>query len=149
MQVGEFDGYVGYFIPDYAAEISANYGVPRPEAQVKATKTIAEELPQGVTTTGHVLQCITNQTGVVGYFWYRPNHDAGSVFINDFCILPAHQGKGYGKRALTLLEAQLANQGFTQITLRVAADNARAQHVYMQGGFRTTGINMIRNIGQD
>lgn len=148
MQADEFDGYRDYFIPDYAAEIVSNYGLSEAEAQAKATRDINQELTQGVATAGHVLLCITDTRGVVGYIWYRPNPDAGSVFISDFCILPTHQGKGYGKQALAILETQLIKDGFTQINLRVAADNARAQHVYAQGGFRATGINMIRRIGQ-
>lgn len=148
MRAAEFDDYRAYFIPDYAAEIVANYGLSKAEALTKATSAISDDLPQGVATSGQVLLCIADTSGVVGYIWYCPNHDAGSVFISDFCILPAHQGKGYGKQALATLEAQLIKDGFTQINLRVAADNARAQHVYLQGGFRATGINMTRPIGQ-
>ena len=149
MRADEFDGYRDYFIPDYAAEIVSNYGLSETEALAKAANTITEELGEGVATTGNVLLCITNATGVIGYIWYRPNHTAKSVFISDYCILPAHQGKGYGKQALANLEVQLIKDGFTEIGLRVAADNTRAQHVYLQGGYRATGINMIRRIGQD
>lgn len=149
MREDEFDGYRDYFIPDYAAEIVSNYGLSEAEALAKASKEIATQLSEGAATTGHVLLCITIAAEVVGYIWYRPNHDAKSVFINDYCILPAHQGKGYGKQALAALEAQLVKDGFSQISLRVAADNERAQHVYLQGGFQATGINMIRRIGQD
>lgn len=149
MRADEFDGYRDYFIPDYADEIASNYGVSMTEALAKAATDINGVLTQGVATAGHILLCITNTTGVIGYIWYRPDHDAGSVFISDFCILPAHQNKGYGTQALTNLESQLIEDGFTQISLRVAADNPRAQHVYSQGGFRATGINMVRRIGRD
>lgn len=149
MRADEFDGYRDYFIPDYAAEIVSNYRLSEAEALTKASKEIATQLSEGATTTGHVLLCIIAAAEVVGYIWYRPDHDAKSIFINDYCILPAYQGKGYGKQALAALEAQLVKDGFTQIGLRVAADNERAQHVYFQGGFQATGINMIRRIGQD
>lgn len=149
MRADEFAGYRDYFIPDYAAEIVSNYGLSEAKALTKASTEIATQLSDGVATTGHVLLCITIADDVVGYIWYRPNHGAKSIFINDYCILPAHQGKGYGKHALMTLETQLVKDGFTQIGLRVAADNERAQHVYLQGGFQVTGINMIRRIGQD
>ncbi len=147
MQADEFDGYRAYFIPDYAGEIASNYGVSMAEALAKAASDINGALTQGVATAGNVLQCITNTADVIGYIWYRPDHDARSVFISDFCILPAHQNKGYGTQALAALEVRLTEDGFTQISLRVAADNPHAQHVYSQGGFRTTGINMTRRIG--
>ncbi|HGG64167.1 MAG TPA: GNAT family N-acetyltransferase, partial [Rhodobacteraceae bacterium] len=64
-----------------------------------------------------------------------------------FHILPPFQGKGLGKAALKALEALLLKQGITQIGLRVAADNSRAQGLYRAVGFRVTGVNMIRRIG--
>lgn len=85
---------------------------------------------------------------VIGYVWYRPDKDSRSAFVSDFHILPAHQGNGYGKGALSALEATLSDKGFEQIRLRVAADNERAHHIYRTGGFRTTGINMSKWIGK-
>lgn len=148
MRADEFGGYLDYFVPDYAAEIASNYGLPHDEALMRASREINEDLAQGVDTVGHELLCITCKADVVGYLWYKPDHVARSVFIYDFCILPAHQGKGYGKQALSAFEAMLAGDGFEQIGLRVAADNERAQHLYLKGGFRATGINMIRRIEQ-
>lgn len=149
MRPDEFDGYLDYFIPDYATEISANYDLPHDDALARASQEVSEDLAQGVDTVDHVLLCIADSADVIGYLWYKPDREARSVFIYDFCILPAHQGKGYGRQALKLLETMLAKDGFQQIGLRVAADNERAQHLYLKGGYQTTGINMIRRIGQD
>ena len=149
MRADEFGGYLDYFVPDYAAEISANYGLPHDKALLRASQEISEDLARGVDTAGHVLLCITDKTDVIGYLWYKPNQEAHSVFIYDFYILPAHQGKGYGRQALKLMETMLVKDGFDQIGLRVAADNERAQNLYLKDGFRATGINMIKRIGQD
>jgi len=149
MRASEFDGYQDYFIPDYAAEISSNYDLPHNEAHARASRETSEDLAQGVDTPGHALLCITNNADVIGYLWYKPDRQARSVFIYDFCILPAHQGKGFGKQALSILEAMLVRDGFEQIGLRVAADNEPAQNLYLKGGFHATGINMIRRIGPD
>ena len=43
-------------------------------------------------------------------------------------------------------ESHLKGKGFEQIKLRVAADNARARHVYEVTGFRVTGVNMSKAI---
>jgi ribosomal protein S18 acetylase RimI-like enzyme len=146
----EFSSYLDYFIPDYAAEISTNYGLSNPEAVVQAKREIAKDLPNGPDTSGQVLLCITDgereNAETIGYLWYRADTDSKMVFISDFHILPAYQGNGYGKQALQALESALARKGFEQIRLRVAADNTRAQHVYQAGGFRTTGINMSKRI---
>lgn len=149
MRVEEFDGYLAYFIPDYAAEISSNYGLSPNDAQAKAMREIAEDLPQGPATPDHNLLCITLGAEIIGYFWYRSDQKTRSVFIYDFCILELHQRKGHGKNALASFETMLAKDGFEQIKLRVAADNKRAQDLYLKDGFRATGINMERRISPD
>ncbi|WP_164125797.1 GNAT family N-acetyltransferase, partial [Stenotrophomonas maltophilia] len=64
---------------------------------------------------------------VIGYLWYE--EDLSLAFINDFHILPVHQGKGLAKQALESLERELKLREFQQIKLRVAGDNERAKHV--------------------
>jgi hypothetical protein len=58
----EYPAYLDYFIPDYAAEISANYGLSSLEALAQAKREIADGLPHGVDTTGQVLLCVINHT---------------------------------------------------------------------------------------
>ncbi|CAN7683436.1 GNAT family N-acetyltransferase [Phyllobacterium sp. LjRoot231] len=152
MHGSEFPEYLDYFIPDYAAEISTNYGLSNTVALAQAKREVADDLPNGPDTEGQVLLCITDDErgndDVIGYLWYRPDKDSRSAFICDFHILRAYQGNGYGKRALSALEATLSDKGFEQIRLRVAADNERAHHIYRTGGFRTTGINMSKRISK-
>ncbi|WP_456387194.1 GNAT family N-acetyltransferase [Profundibacter sp.] len=149
MRADEFETYLDYFIPDYAAEISTNYGLSPDEARSKAIGEINKSLAQGVETKDQILICITHSDTVIGYLWYKPDQIARSVFINDICILPQYRKKGYAKHALGLFETMLADNGFEQIGLRVAADNDRAHRLYQKGGFRATGINMIKQIGND
>lgn len=146
---GEFIQYLEYFVPDYAAEISANYGISAADGLLMAQREIARDLPLGPETPGQVLFCLIkdNSPGtVIGYVWYCPDDKQRSVFICDFCILPEQRRNGLGRRALVALEAMLHTHGYTEIKLRVAADNSRAQHVYKTGGFRVTGINMTKQI---
>lgn len=152
MLQGEFPAYLAYFIPDYAAEIAANYRVAEADARVQAEREIAQDLPEGPQTAGQDLFCILDGTGkgdLIGYVWYRTDRDRRSVFICDFCILPDHRGQGRGREALGTFESLMGRQGYREIRLRVAADNARAQHVYAVGGFRVTGVNMSKHIGAE
>jgi ribosomal protein S18 acetylase RimI-like enzyme len=144
----EYAGYLAYFLPDYALEITANYDLSPTDALAQAKQEIATDLPDGVDTDGQVLLSILDRDeGLVGYLWYKPDLPTKSAFIYDFHILPGLQGKGLGKAALKALDALLLAQGITQIGLRVAADNVRAQRLYRTVGFRVTGVNMIRRIG--
>ncbi|CAI9403785.1 putative N-acetyltransferase YycN [Pleomorphomonas sp. T1.2MG-36] len=152
MRDDEFPAYLDYFIPDYAAEIAANYRLSDAAALTQAKGEIEAGLPDGVATAGQVLLSIVDLSGpdetLVGYLWYKPDMALRSVFIADFHILAAHQGQGLGKRAMALLESDLRAGGFTQIKLRVAGDNDRARHVYEVSGFRVTGINMSKTLGE-
>ena len=57
MRDTEYPAYLDYFIPDYAAEISANYAHSPAAALAQAQREIAADLPDGVNTRGQVLCC--------------------------------------------------------------------------------------------
>ena len=151
MRAGEFQDYLAYFIPDYAAEISPNYDVDADAAQARAEQEVEADLEQGVDSPMQDLFCVlagdTQDAPIVGYFWCKPGSAGGAVFISDFCILPPHRGKGYAKQALAALETEYVDAGYSDVTLRVAADNDRAQRLYLAAGFQTTGINMRKPLG--
>ena len=144
MQASEFADYVAYFIPDYAAEISANYDQDMDSALASAKRDVERDLPLGADTPGQDLLCIIGEDGAatLGYLWCKPDKDGPCVFISDFYILPAHRGKGYAKAALTALEEMYAKTGHSEVRLRVASDNDIAQNLYRSAGFSPTGINM-------
>lgn len=81
-----------------------------------------------------------------GYPWHKPDAIMRTVFIYDFHIFSSFQGAGLGKQALRAFEDNLREQGFKEIRLRVAGDNARARHIYETSGFGVTGINMSKVI---
>ncbi len=149
MRAAEFAAYVERLVPDYAAEISSNYDVLPEAALAQARAEIDRDLHAGTNAPDHVLLCIVDEPSdtPIGYCWYRPDREARHVFVLDFQLIPKHRGKDYGKAALAALADELAESGFDEIRLRVAADNAVAQHVYLNSGFRPTGINMSKRIG--
>lgn len=146
----EFPAYLDYFIPDYADEIAANYGLSSDDALLRANKEISDTLNEGVNTQGQALLCLVERSSQndrhVGYLWYKPDTIMRTVFIYDFHIFNAFQGQGHAKQALRDFEAYLREKGFKEIRLRVAGDNARARHVYETSGFGVTGINMSKVI---
>lgn len=150
MRQSEYADYLAYFIPDYAAEISSNYGLSEGAALEQAKREVVDDLPDGVNTVGQVLLRLVDASAVaethVGYLWYKPDTTKRSAFIFDFHILPAFQGKGLAKEALEALEDELKAAGIQQIKLRVAGDNGRARHIYEAFGFGVTGINMSKTI---
>ncbi|XTZ39953.1 GNAT family N-acetyltransferase [Salmonella enterica] len=150
MREEEYSGYLEYFITDYAREIASNYRLCADDSLARAKQEIAEDLPEGVDTPGQVLLCLIaksdNTDKHVGYLWYKPDADMRIVFIYDFHIFNSCQGQGLGKHALRAFEHEMRDKGIEHIRLRVAGDNARAQHVYEAVGFGVTGINMSKSI---
>jgi ribosomal protein S18 acetylase RimI-like enzyme len=146
MKAEEFADFVAYFVPDYAAEISSNYDMDLGAARARAEREVKEELGAGVETPDQILLCIVkngDQSDTpIGYLWCKPDKLGEAVFISDFCILQPHRGKGYGRSALTALEAKFAEAGYCEARLRVATDNRIAERLYLAAGFRPTGINM-------
>ena len=150
MRSDEFPGYVDYFVPDYAAEISTNYDVDSPTATEQAAQAITDSFEQGVETAGQVLLCIVAKRDdadtPIGYLWCQPNAENQTVFISDFCILPPYRGKGFSRLALAALNEWFSKTEFVEFRLRVAAGNSIAKNLYLSAGFTPTGTNMRRAI---
>lgn len=146
MSETDFAGFLAYFIPDYAAEIAANYHLTPEEALAQAKREAATSLPEGEKTAGQSLKSIVYiENGTeqrIGYLWYRVNTQEGSAFIYDFYLLPEFRRQGLGSRTMQSLESLLTGEGVRQIKLRVAAENTQAKHVYEANGYQITGYNM-------
>ncbi len=151
MRPDEFPGFVIYFVPDYAAEISSNYDVDMEEALARAQASVEDDLGRGVETPDQVLLCVTVENdksdAPVGYLWCKTNIKDRTIFISDFYIFPKYRGKGFGLSALIALEKKYSCSAYSEIKLRVAADNKSAERLYLRAGYRPTGINMRRAIG--
>lgn len=142
----EFPAYAAYFIPDYAAEIASNYGIPLDVALTQAEQTFEKEFPQGADTPGQMLMAILLADHHIGYLAIAITQETASAFINDFFILPPNQGQGHGTAAIAALTALLKPKGITQLRLRVAAKNAAAHRLYTKLGFFPTGTNLAKTL---
>lgn len=147
----EFQAFVDYFIPDYAAEIVSNYLLSEEDALAQARRELEASFPDGEKSAGQILLCIVlndaEKENHIGYLWYKPDPQLHSAFINDFYLFPAFRGKGFGSAAMKQLELRLVEEGSKQIKLRVAAGNPQARRVYENNGFNVTGINMNKVLG--
>ncbi|WP_039054979.1 GNAT family N-acetyltransferase [Enterobacter sp. Bisph1] len=152
MREDEYPAYLHYFVADYAQEMAANFRLSIEDSLARAKQEIADYLPEGVNTPGHILLCAIakedNSDRHVGYLWYKPDSAMKTVFIYDFHILNAYQGQGMGKLTLQAFEHAMRDEGFKQVSLRVAGDNQRARHVYEAVGFNVTGFNMSKSLGE-
>jgi ribosomal protein S18 acetylase RimI-like enzyme len=84
----------------------------------------------------------------VGFFvlslGYSPEHGGTDGFIDDLYILPAHRGRGLGRRALDLALEESRKCGIRVLLLEVEAENDRAYHLYTSMGFSDTKRRLLR-----
>ena len=70
----------------------------------------------------------------------RAQDMAGWGEVISLYLLPAYQGRGYGKALLTAALQHLGNLGFRQAYLWVLEENRRARRFYEAFGFRESGV---------
>ena len=66
----------------------------------------------------------------------RVSDHAPHVYITAFGVLPAHQGRGYGRQILIQIIDMLLAEGRTQIRIEVETENRAALGLYEACGFR-------------
>ncbi len=74
---------------------------------------------------------------VVGYYSFYMI--GGEADINNIAIDRPYQGRGLSKLLMQDLIAECASRGIEEITLEVGANNAVAQSLYIQFGFKEEG----------
>ena len=62
-----------------------------------------------------------------------------SLLVNNVAVHPHHQGRGYGRRLMTLAEGEARRLGFTAITLYTNARMSENIRLYERLGYTETG----------
>src|SRR4051812_17960826 len=143
----EFTVFRDEGIEDYAAERARNFGTTPEEEHETSVRQYAELLPEGTRSPRQRLWSVIDAAGtVVGSLWVEVHEERHRAFIFYIILGEAYRGRGYGRQALELLEAELRPLGVTQIGLNVFADNTVAQRLYERMGYRVTNQTMMKAI---
>ena len=67
-----------------------------------------------------------------------------AALFEDLVVLPEYRGRGIGTGLLEHVIAQAGAEGVLRITLVTDRDNARAQALYANAGFRPSGMLAMR-----
>jgi ribosomal protein S18 acetylase RimI-like enzyme len=143
-----FSGYIDLATENFAKARAKNYNRPLDEARTVSKEQVKEMLKQGQETEGHFFFNITeSKTGeTVGSLWFNVEPDKKLAFLLDIIVYEPYRGKGYGRKALKLLEAKLTNMDVKWIRLNVFADNLPAISLYESKGYRKTNFNMQKEL---
>ena len=82
--------------------------------------------------------------GVEGFDYMALRGPAGALY--DIVVDPAFRGQGIGQRLLEATLRELTKRGAPRVVLSTADQNAPAQRLFARAGFRTTMIEMTREL---
>lgn len=146
MSESDYEDWLAICIPEYAAEKVAAGTWLGTEALQRAQDSLASLLPQGLATPNHWLFTLRGapDDGRIGFLWFgRFEHTA---YLYDIYIAPAHRRRGYGSKAMELLETAAAVRGFTSIALHVFGFNTGARDLYLKQGYTITDLTMRKEL---
>lgn len=147
MKQDNFDDYMATAITTYAKEKERNGSWPKADALSNAETAYQQLLPDGLLTADNFLYMIQKKSENLGYIWFaKYNQDRETAFIYDFEIYPAFQNKGFGTQALSLVELEAKQLGFSALSLHVFGSNAQAIHLYKKMGFGVTDMSMRKTL---
>ncbi len=148
MTEDDYQAYLNYVVPIYAAEKVAVGNWTQAEALERSAREYDTYLPQGIHTSGQWIYTLNNeQDETVGFLWVgRLEKYPDVAFIYDFEIYSTYQRRGYARQALELLTVQAKAQGFRRIELHVFGNNTAARELYRKSGFVETNVQMALDL---
>jgi ribosomal protein S18 acetylase RimI-like enzyme len=148
MRAAEFPAAIAATREGYARDIELNGGYPRSMARQRAEEDIARILPDGLETAGQSFFVIEQQGEPVGRLWLgeRMSGTVRTLFIYEIEVDEAARGKGLGRAAMLLVEAEAAARGITRIELNVFGGNAVARGLYRSLGYVESAVQMAKEL---
>jgi ribosomal protein S18 acetylase RimI-like enzyme len=152
MTATEFEGYLGWVVEDYAAELERN-GKAVGEAAMEASRaSFASLLPDGVETAGQVLLVAedTDEGGHVGVLWFGPStDDPSTAWVYDVTVDEDQRGRGWGRTIMHAFEGEARARGFARAGLNVYADNQVARRLYESMGYVETARQLHKELPEE
>ncbi|MFI7546652.1 GNAT family N-acetyltransferase [Actinoplanes sp. NPDC049599] len=138
----------GPLIASYARAIENSRRLPAAQARAAAELDVAERLPRGPATRGHLLRKALVGGAEVGWIWVSlPGTSVPeAAWINDIEVDPEFRSRGYAGAIITAAEAELAGLGVARLGLNVFGDNGPALRLYQRLGFEVTAQQYGRSL---
>jgi ribosomal protein S18 acetylase RimI-like enzyme len=126
----------------YVADLIAS-GIGRAAALRTAAEQETATFPDGRPANGHVVFEVVVDGDKVGHLWIGPRvpDDGDHWWVWDIEIDEAWRGRGVGRAAMELAEAEARGRGCIEIGLTVIADNP-ARRLYESLGYREASVRM-------
>lgn len=133
---------------EFAEDLVAHRGLTPEAALAQSVSQIRESLPAGAATEGALLRVGRVDDTEVGWIWVNVpgTTDSQRAWIHNIEVHPAHRGRGYARRMIQLIEAELAQLKVPELGLNVFGTNTVAIGLYRSLGFEVTSQQMAKRI---
>jgi GNAT superfamily N-acetyltransferase len=150
MRDEEYPAFADTLRAGYVEDIVNSGFLPRSDAEAKADRDIAADLPEGLQTPDTYVYVVEDEDGMpVGHAWVavRPNQ-AGvpRAFVFDLWISDAHRGRGLGRAAMLALEEEARGWGLDRMELNVFGHNEVARRLYRSLGYDELSVLMGKTL---
>jgi ribosomal protein S18 acetylase RimI-like enzyme len=148
MREDEFGAYLDRSRRGYEAELTRDGGTSPETAARKAEADYRNLFSDGFDSDVE-LRVVEDDAGdAVGWVVYgeREQHGARYAFLYDVEIDEAQRGRGLGRAAMELLEAEVRARGFGRLQLNVFGGNAPARALYRSLGFEELSVQMGKDL---
>jgi ribosomal protein S18 acetylase RimI-like enzyme len=133
----------------YAKDLVAHAGMTEAEARAKS-EADASTYPRSPADEGHSVFVVEEEgTGEpVGTVWFaeRRGRGAPKAWVYSVEIEESRRGRGYGRRAMELVEEEARRSGLDRIELNVFGGNEIARSLYRSLGYAELSIWMGKDL---
>jgi ribosomal protein S18 acetylase RimI-like enzyme len=148
MRRDEYPAFLDASKEGYARDIAMHGGETEAFARQKSEQDHAAILPNGLDTPGHWIFVIEAGGARVGVLWLaeRPHGQERECYIYSIEIAEGERGKGYGRAAMELAEAEARSRGLSRIALNVFGGNEVARNLYRSLGYAESAVHMAKDL---
>jgi ribosomal protein S18 acetylase RimI-like enzyme len=136
-------------VAGYAAELAASGALPATAAGEKARRDHERALPTGLDTPGQLIFRLVADGQPVGWLWLAvpgPAEDPGMAWVYLVEVDEAFRGRGYGREAMLLAEAEARSRGMRSLGLNVHGRNTVARSLYTGLGYEVMAQQMKKTL---
>ncbi len=134
----------------YAQQLEEHAYTSPAAAREKAEHDIAELLPNGRIPKSHHAYVVEDASSgdAVGRLWFaeRSRGDETVAWIYEISIDEHARGRGFGREAMQLLEAEVRRLGLREIALNVFGGNEPARSLYRSLDYREVSVWMSKEL---
>jgi len=148
MTAQELDRLRGPLVQGYAEDLVAHRGMTPEAALERSSSQIRDLLTEGVATERALLRVGRVGDTEVGWIWVTLPTAAApdQAWIHNIEVHEEHRGRGYARRMIQLIEAELAQLGVPELGLNVFGANTVAIGLYRSLGFEVTSQQMAKRL---